>query len=102
MEKMRSRKRKESSPEAPEPLAETGSATAVGGAVEVIWGAMSETLDLAEMSVGEVFRMLRAPFNIAPTVAALVNGSPVDADHRLGLGDVLEFARAAGEKGVGS
>jgi hypothetical protein len=37
--------------------------------------------------------------NIAPTVTALVNGDPVDAEHRLRAGDALEFARPAGEKG---
>jgi hypothetical protein len=34
-------------------------------------------------------------------VTALVNGRPVEADHRLAVGDVLEFTRPAGEKGAG-
>ena len=44
--------------------------------------------------------MLSAPLNIAPAVAALVNGNASDANHRLAAGDVLEFARPAGEKGA--
>jgi hypothetical protein len=72
---------------------------AVGG-VQVIWGATAETLDLADMTVGDVYRMLQAPFNIAPAVAALVNGNAADEAHRLAVGDVLEFARPAGEKGA--
>ena len=51
------------------------------------------------MSVGEVLRMLQAPFNIAPAVTALVNGDPVDGEHRLEAGDELEFTRPGGEKG---
>lgn len=70
-----------------------------GGNVHVIWGSMSESLELGDLSVGDAYRMLQAPFNIAPAVVALVNGDPVDADHMLQAGDELEFARPAGEKG---
>ena len=99
MERMRRRSREEeaSSPSAtPQP---TTAAPAAGGSVQVMWGAMSESLELADTSVGDAFRMLQAPFNIAPTVTALVNGDPVDGEHRLRAGDALEFARPAGEKG---
>lgn len=75
-------------------------AQAAGGSVQVIWGAMAESVDLGDFTVGEAFRMLQAPFNIAPAVNALVNGMPVDGEHRLTSGDVLEFARPAGEKGL--
>ena len=71
-----------------------------GSGVQVIWGASTDSFDLAEMTVGDAHRMLGAPLNIAPAVAALVNGRAADADHRLTAGDVLEFARPAGEKGV--
>ena len=104
MEQMR-RQRRPAAPEAaPEP-SEAPRAQASGGAsssVQVIWGATAETFDLAEMTVGDAYRLLRAPFNIAPAVAALVNGRTTDADHRLVAGDVLEFARPAGEKGARS
>lgn len=104
MERMRRKKRERETHEqgpttAPSEVAPE--ARAAGGSVQVIWGAMAETLDLGEFTVGEAFRMLRAPFNIAPAVNALVNGTAVDGEHRLTRGDVLEFARPAGEKGVG-
>lgn len=74
-------------------------AAGAGGSVQVIWGSTVESLELTGMRVGEVFQMLQAPFNIAPAVAALVNGDPVDAEHQLCAGDELEFTRPAGEKG---
>jgi hypothetical protein len=96
----RSREEEASSPSAtPQPTAAAPAAPAAGGSVQVMWGAMSESLELADTSVGDAFRMLQAPFNIAPTVTALVNGDPVDGEHRLRAGDALEFARPAGEKG---
>jgi len=96
MERMRHRNpdEKASPRTAPPPTA-----AAAAGPIQVIWGAMTEHLELAGMSVGDVFRMLQAPLNIAPTVAALVNGDPVDGEHRLRPGDELEFTRPAGEKG---
>lgn len=99
MEQMRRRTRREEGPPPIPPQAAALAAT--GGSVQVIWGSMTESLELAEMNVGDVFRMLRAPFNIAPAVVALVNGDPVDAEHRLSAGDQLEFTRPAGEKGGG-
>ena len=75
------------------------SAGEAGGLVQVIWGADSRSLDLASTTVGEAFQLLRAPLRIAAGARPLVNGDAVDADHQLGVGDTLEFARAAGEKG---
>lgn len=98
MEQLRRRNRKEDDPTAIPELA-SASAGAPAGGVQVIWGSMTENLDLTDMNVGDVFRMLRAPFNIAPAVVALVNGDPVDAEHSLRAGDELEFTRPAGEKG---
>ncbi len=97
MEQLRRRNRKEDDPTAI-PVPASASA-APAGSVQVIWGSMTENLDLTDMNVGDVFRMLRAPFNIAPAVVALVNGDPVDAEHSLRAGDELEFTRPAGEKG---
>jgi sulfur carrier protein ThiS len=96
MERMRRRSRSEETSIPIEPAAAMASAS---GSVQVIWGSMTESLELADMNVGDVFRMLRAPFNIAPAVVALVNGDAVDAEHRLRAGDELEFTRPAGEKG---
>ncbi len=100
MEQLRRRNRKEDDATSmPPPALASASAGAQPGSVQVIWGSMTENLDLTGMNVGDVFRMLRAPFNIAPAVVALVNGDPVDADHSLRAGDELEFTRPAGEKG---
>ncbi len=97
MEQLRRRNRKEDDPtEIPVPAS---ASAAPAGSVQVIWGSMTESLDLTDMNVGDVFRMLRAPFNIAPAVVALVNGDPVDAEYSLRAGDELEFTRPAGEKG---
>jgi hypothetical protein len=94
----RSRGEEASSPGAtPQPT--PAALPAGGGSVQVMWGAMTESLELADTSVGDVFRMLQAPFNIAPTVTALVNGDAVDGEYRLRAGDELEFTRPAGEKG---
>ncbi len=99
MEQLRRRNRKEDDPTATPPPALASASAAPAGSVQVIWGSMTENLDLTDMNVGDVFRMLRAPFNIAPAVVALVNGDPVDAEHSLRAGDELEFTRPAGEKG---
>jgi sulfur carrier protein ThiS len=98
MERMR---RKNRTDETPSPPPDSPQALpAAGGSVQVIWGSTTESLELAEMSVGDVFQMLQAPFNIAPAVAALVNGDAVDGDYRLRGGDELEFTRPGGEKGA--
>jgi len=67
--------------------------------VQIIWGPLIENLALAGMTVAEARTLLRAPFNLAPHAATLVNGSPVGADHRLVAGESLEFRREFGEKG---
>lgn len=101
MERMRNKNRTQNGSDAASASPATPLATGgAGGSVQVIWGATNESLELADMSVGEVFNMLQAPFNIAPAVAALVNGDPVDGDHQLEAGDLLEFTRPAGEKGA--
>jgi hypothetical protein len=74
------------------PLAET---------VQVIWGPIAENMAVGGMSVGDVRGLLQGPYNIPPQAAALVNGERVGAGHQLAAGDVLEFARASGEKGAG-
>ena len=74
------------------PLAET---------VQVIWGPIAESMAVGGMSVDDIRGLLQGPYNIPAQAAALVNGEPVGAGHRLAAGDVLEFARASGEKGGG-
>ena len=52
------------------------------------------------MTVTQVFELLREPYNIAPGAVANVNGVEASPELRVRDGDVLEFVRAAGEKGV--
>lgn len=73
---------------------------AAGSVVQVIWGASADAFELAGLTVGEAYRLLSAPLHIAAGVAALVNGVAAPEGHRLSAGDVLEFARPAGEKGA--
>lgn len=68
--------------------------------VQVIWGALTERMELEGMTVADAERLLRGPFRIAPRSRAVVNGRPVALDHRLAAGEVLEFVRRAGEKGA--
>ncbi len=72
-----------------------------GGTVHLTWGPLTEDLDLAGMTVREVYRLLRQPYNLAPNVRVNVNGAGADAGTRLEAGDSLEFVRLAGEKGAG-
>lgn len=85
-----------------EPARRAGSAdeTEAAPIVNVIWGAYSETIAAGGMTVGDVRQLLRNPHNIPAAATALVNGVEVGAHHRLTVGDTLEFAREAGEKGA--
>jgi hypothetical protein len=70
------------------------------GRVQVIFGAVMDDLEVAGMSVGEARNLLNVPYNIAPNAFVTLNGFEADDDTRLAEGDVLEFVRPAGEKGV--
>jgi hypothetical protein len=69
-------------------------------AVEVIWGALPDRYDLAGVTVVEAFRLLREHLGIPAGVRAVVNGAEAEATRTLRPGDVLEFVRAAGERGA--
>ena len=104
MEKRRSRR---SDDRRPEPRAATSPSEAPSqegiapqpSGVRVQWGPMTDWLEVAGMTVGEVYRLLQRPYNLAPRVQPLVNHREVGADQRLAAGDELEFVRLAGEKG---
>lgn len=68
--------------------------------VEVIWGALPDRYDLAGVTVVEAYRLLREHLGIPGGVRALVNGAEAEATATLRPGDVLEFVRAAGERGA--
>lgn len=103
MEKIRRYKR-----EKPAPKLDTGPAQPDAGQpqplapanVRVIWGLLDERMDVQGMTVAEAFQLLQRHLNIAPGVAANVNGIEADSAQRLDVGDVLEFVREAGEKGA--
>ena len=106
MEQLRRRRIEENRPEPPrtvpvgaDPTSE-GAGPRTSSTVRVVWGLMTENLDVQNMSVDEVHGLLRQPFHIAPGVRALVNGQLADGEQRLRANDVLEFVRPAGEKGA--
>lgn len=70
------------------------------GKVQVIYGVHSLEAGLAGRTVGSVREALAQPMNISPRAVALVNGQEVDATHVLTPGELLEFVRYAGEKGL--
>lgn len=71
------------------------------GQVKVIYGVHALEAALAGRTVGSVREALAQPLNISPQAVTLVDGREVGADHVLGQGELLEFVRYAGEKGVG-
>jgi hypothetical protein len=75
-------------------------AIAADGRVQIVWGALTDDHEIVGMTVGEVRDIFQGPYNIAPEVEVILNGVATDADARMVAGDVLEFVRAAGEKGV--
>ncbi len=81
-------------PAPPAPVADAGN-------VEVIWGALPDHYEIAGLTVVEAYRLLREHLGIPAGVRALVNGAEVGARVRLRPGDLLEFVRAAGERGAG-
>jgi hypothetical protein len=70
------------------------------GKVRVIYGVHSLEAGLAGRTVGSVREALAQPLNISPRAVALVNGQEVDTTHVLVTGELLEFVRYAGEKGM--
>jgi hypothetical protein len=104
MERLRRRQQEEAIE--PPPLAVVSPAQAQGEApvapatVQVIWGPIAEHMALGGMTVGEARVLLQRAYNIPPQAAALVNGHRAPATRRLAAGEVLEFARQAGEKGA--
>jgi hypothetical protein len=106
MEQLRHRRREESLRETPRRGARgNGSEEELESdptGVQVIWGAMAQQMELVGMTVGDAQGLLQQAFNLAPDATALVDGQLVTRDQRLSSGQVLEFVRPAGEKGVGA
>jgi hypothetical protein len=62
-------------------------------------GPYTEQLPVAGMSVGEVRRRFHDRFDLDPGSQAFVDGTEVDDNTILQAGQVLGFAKRAGEKG---
>lgn len=70
------------------------------GKVRILYGVHALEASLAGRTVSSVREALAQPLNISPRAVALVNGQEVEGSHVLGSGEVLEFVRYAGEKGM--
>ena len=101
MQKLRRLQQEEPAPAGPGPQEpRSASASPVTPGVTFVWGSQCLTLEIQGMTVGDAWRALREPYNVAPGVNALVNGRLADPEHRLSEGELLEFIRPAGEKGA--
>ncbi len=70
--------------------------------VRVIHGANEGFFDLQNQTVRTVRKALTEVFNIPKNAVALIDGEPVVDESGIGDGDVLEFVRELGMKGLGS
>lgn len=78
----------------------TGLRDEAAGQVKVVYGVHALEAGLAGRTVMSVREALSQPLNISPRAVALVDGQEVEATHVLSPGELLEFVRYAGEKGV--
>lgn len=69
--------------------------------VRIIYGVHSLEVGIAGRSVADVRAQLTQALNIGPRAIAVVDGREVAETHVLQSGEVLEFVRLAGEKGLG-
>lgn len=70
------------------------------GKVTVVYGVHSLEVGVAGRTVLSVREALAQPLNISPRAVALVNGQEVEGTRELSPGEILEFVRYAGEKGL--
>lgn len=75
-------------------------AVATEGQVEVIHGVYAHSLPLSGMTVGQARTELADRMNIHPESIAVVDGNEAGDDTILGEGQVLNFVKHAGEKGI--
>ena len=75
------------------------SPAAAGGAVTVTHGPYCEDLPVGGMTVAQVRTRFSDRFDIDPSSQAIVDGHEVGDDTLVRSGQVLMFARRAGEKG---
>jgi hypothetical protein len=70
------------------------------GKVKVVYGVHALEAGLAGRTILSVRETLAQPLNISPRAIALVNGQEVEGTYVLSPGELLEFVRYAGEKGL--
>jgi hypothetical protein len=92
--------RKESFAGGPEPFSDSFSGQPKAGRVEVIYGVYAHSLPLGGLTVRQARAELQERMNIDPAALAVVDGAEVPAEHILKEGQVLNFVRPAGEKGL--
>jgi hypothetical protein len=66
----------------------------------VMHGPYAEQIPVADMAVGMIRQRYGDRFDISPDSTAFIDGNPVDEHTVVRAGQVLMFARRAGEKGV--
>ena len=81
------------------PEEETSNGTYVVPDVQVIYGASTQVLALAGLTIGEARPLLVSILSIDRRARALVNGRPASESYVLARRDALEFVHHAGEKG---
>ena len=84
----------------PDPFSDEFAATATAGRVEVIHGVYAHSLPLAGMTVRVARTELEERMNIAPDALAVVDGVEANENTVLREGQVLNFVKPAGEKGL--
>ncbi|MGD8395202.1 MAG: hypothetical protein PVF43_06980 [Candidatus Eiseniibacteriota bacterium] len=67
----------------------------------VMHGPYAEQIPVADMAVGMIRQRYGDRFDISPDSVAFIDGNPVDEHTTVRAGQVLMFARRAGEKGGG-
>lgn len=71
-----------------------------GGMATVIHGAYRYPLPVAEMTIAQVRRRFTDLLDIHPEATPVVDGSPVDDETVIAVGQTLMFLRRSGEKGL--
>jgi hypothetical protein len=70
-----------------------------GEMATVTHGLFTERLPVSGMRIADVRRQFATRLDIDPQSVATLDATPVDEDAIVGTGQMLEFIRAAGEKG---
>ena len=100
MESSRARDRRARERERPGPASSFGGDAPDPGPVTVAHGPYSESLPVADMTVGEIRSRYRDRFDLHPESDAILDGLTVSDDTTVGTGQMLTFIHRSGEKGL--